>query len=114
MSHAKTLQCSRCSHTRPYVAIPPESSYMCRECVEQHWKEGEGLLPPGTFKCCPTETSEGKDGVIQCRNCGCWYHYACLNITSTSLREYLSLSTTKWYCPEPRCAEKVIRDHVHR
>lgn len=113
--HRSNVACSVCGEAHTHLSLPADGYYICGRCaVERQKSAGLRKFPPGTFRCCPTATEEGAGGVVRCTSCKGWYHCKCLNITEPSLRAFLSLSTTKWYCQEPSCCEKVLRAHVKK
>ncbi|AAZ10270.1 uncharacterized protein TEOVI_000221100 [Trypanosoma equiperdum] len=107
--------CGGCEKVYTTKKIPKGGTYLCKQCGERYIsKSAAGHFPPNTLKCCPASVTEGTDGVVRCCACHSWYHCACLGIVDKTLKEYISLSTTKWYCMEPACCEKVLCEKLKR
>nr|CCC89714.1 conserved hypothetical protein [Trypanosoma congolense IL3000] len=107
--------CGRCGKIYPMKEVPAGGMYLCTKCAKEYLSESEGRhFPPNTLKCCPASVTEGSGGVVRCHACHGWYHCECLDIHDKSLKDYISLSTTKWYCMEPACCEKVLQEKLKR
>lgn len=114
--HRVPVPCAVCDQTMTFSRVPDDGIYMCSSCFLRS-KERERpprSYPTLTFKCCPTATTELEGGVVRCAGCGGWYHQRCVGITSDQplLAEYVTLSNTKWYCPEESCSAMVLAKHV--
>lgn len=107
------LRCSVCGEQTAVTGVlPSQGMFICRSCssTASQSESVDRVYPAMTFKCCPRST-DGGDGVVRCVGCGGWYHFSCMEIHDHNLRQYLALTTTKWYCPEPGCSEVVIAKH---
>lgn len=105
--------CSMCGERHTTARVPRDGLYRCSACMAEQAVQGRPRkFPEGTFRCCPTATEEGQGGVVRCTACGGWYHLRCVGLASEGdddlLVQYVTLSTTRWYCPEPICCEKVL------
>lgn len=112
----KAVLCAVCDQTTTFSRVPDEGIYICSSCFSRS-KERERpprSYPTLTFKCCPTATAELEGGVVRCSGCRGWYHQRCVGITSDQplLSEYVSLTSTKWYCPEQSCSGTVLSKQV--
>lgn len=115
----KGVVCTMCGDKTTTAHVPKDGLYRCGECVAAQSREGRPReFPVGTFKCCPMAKEEGEGGVIGCAGCGGWYHLRCAGLGGDGgnglLQQYATLSTTKWYCPEPACCEKVLLKQLKR
>ncbi|EAN98998.1 hypothetical protein, conserved [Trypanosoma cruzi] len=107
--------CGGCGMNYTTSTVPTGGMYLCVECAAQLESRPKGYrFPPNTLKCCPASVAEGEDSVVRCCACRSWYHCACLDIHDRALKEYLTLSTTKWYCLEPSCCEKVLQEKLKK
>ncbi|CAM68704.1 conserved hypothetical protein [Leishmania infantum JPCM5] len=106
-------QCSFCAQSTTTRAVPKDGMYVCTNCLAEQGSRPR-LFPLGTFKCCPTSTEAMDGDVVRCAGCYRWYHVHCVGITDSVLRNYVTLSTTSWYCPEPACCDRVLRRHLKR
>ncbi|KEG13200.1 hypothetical protein DQ04_01151070 [Trypanosoma grayi] len=107
--------CGWCGQNYTTVTVPAGGLYLCAVCAAQREAKPQmNPFPPNTLKCCPASVTEGDSGVVRCYACHGWYHFACLEIHDKALKEHLSLSTTKWYCLEPSCCEKVLQEKLRR
>ncbi|KAG8346635.1 hypothetical protein TRVL_02519 [Trypanosoma vivax] len=107
--------CGACGLVYTSKEVPQGGVYLCSSCVVTHLEMSKtNSFRPNTLKCCPASVTEGGDGVVRCAGCYSWYHFACLEIRDPLLREYLSLSTTKWYCMDSACSEKVLQKQLKR
>ncbi|RNF12630.1 hypothetical protein TraAM80_00173 [Trypanosoma rangeli] len=107
--------CDGCGVNYTTAMVPTGGVYLCAVCATQHESQPKGSrFPPNTLKCCPASVTEGDDTVVRCCACHGWYHCACLDIHDRALKEYLTLSTTKWYCMEPSCCEKVLQEKLKK
>lgn len=112
----KAVLCAVCDQTTTFSRVPDEGIYICSSCFSRS-KERERpprSYPTLTFKCCPAATTELEGGVLRCSGCRGWYHQRCVGITSDQplLSEYVSLTSTKWYCPEQSCSGTVLWKQV--
>ncbi|CCW71018.1 unnamed protein product [Phytomonas sp. Hart1] len=102
--------CSFCSNRSTTAFLPMDGIYRCSECVDgQRTVSYPRRFPIGTFRCCPTSQEEGDSGVVRCIVCHNWYHLNCVGINEKVLQNYVRLSTTRWYCPEPACCKKALK-----
>lgn len=106
-------QCSFCAQSTTTRAVPKDGMYVCTNCLAEQGSRPR-LFPLGTFKCCPTSTEAMDGDVVRCAGCYRWYHVHCVGITDSVLRNYVTLSTTSWYCPEPACCDRVLRRYLKR
>ncbi|RNF27653.1 uncharacterized protein Tco025E_00037 [Trypanosoma conorhini] len=107
--------CGGCGASYTTAVVPSGGVYLCDNCAAEHESHPKGnRFPPNTLKCCPASVTEGDDAVVRCCACHGWYHCACLDIHDRALKEYLTLSTTRWYCMEPSCCEKVLQEKLKR
>ncbi|CAJ1027908.1 hypothetical protein Q4I30_004701 [Leishmania utingensis] len=106
-------RCSFCAHSATTRSVPEDGLYVCANCLAAQGSRPR-LFPLGTFKCCPTSTEAVDGDVVRCAGCYRWYHVHCVGITDNVLRNYVTLSTTSWYCPEPACCDRVLQRHLKR
>ncbi|ORC89582.1 uncharacterized protein TM35_000111160 [Trypanosoma theileri] len=114
-SSRRGTPCSSCGSVYTTAIVPAGGMYLCNECAAEHEANPKTFsFPPNTLKCCPASVTEGSDGVVRCHACHGWYHFACLEIHDKTLKDYLALSTTKWYCPEPTCCENILQEKLKK
>lgn len=108
-----TVNCTVCDTGCTTAHLPSDGIYMCASCHTLSKQKGiQHKYPTKTFKCCPMATTDLDGGVIRCARCGGWYHMQCMGIADPQLQNYVALSTTSWYCPEPSCSEKILMKHA--
>ncbi|KAG5477101.1 hypothetical protein LSCM1_05442 [Leishmania martiniquensis] len=105
--------CSFCAQSTTIRSVPEGGMYVCANCLAEQGSRPRSF-PLGTFKCCPTSTEAVDGDVVQCASCCRWYHAHCVGITDSALRNYVTLSTTSWHCPEPACCDRVLQRHLKR
>lgn len=109
------IPCSLCGAPSTAARIPKDGLYLCQQCVAQQQESSRArVFPIGTFKCCPSNQGEKMGGVVRCTACKGWYHLACVGINGGVLRDHVTLSTVAWYCPEPGCCEKVLKNQLKK
>ncbi|KAG5477365.1 hypothetical protein LSCM4_04584 [Leishmania orientalis] len=105
--------CIFCAQSTTIRSVPKGGMYVCANCLAEQGSRPR-LFPLGTFKCCPTSTEAVDGDVVRCAGCYRWYHAHCVGIVDSVLRNYVTLSTTSWYCPEPACCDRVLQRHLRR
>lgn len=109
-----TTVCTVCDEVSTTARVPDEGIYVCSSCSAQakRMNRPPRMYPTLTFTCCPAATTDAGGGVVRCAGCQMWYHHQCVGITDPGVQQYVQLTTTQWYCPEPSCAEAMLMKHI--